>query len=129
MFQYRIMERTVITMNEYGVVSMPNGEIWMSEMELTDLFGVIAPTVRAAIRAVYKSGVLKEYEVQMYIRLKNGYYADVYNLPMIVAIAFRINSYGAQQVRNTLLERMYGRKEKTSIFFSLNINGSASILS
>lgn len=129
MFQYRIMERTVITMNEYGVVSMPNGEIWMSEMELTDLFGVIAPTVRAAIRAVYKSGVLKEYEVQMYIRLKNGYYADVYNLPMVVAIAFRINSYGTEQVRNTLLERMYGRKEKTNIFFSLNINGFTSILS
>ena len=51
----------------------------MSEMELTDLFGVISPTVRAAIRAVYKSGVLKEYEAQKYIRLENGYYADVYN--------------------------------------------------
>lgn len=126
MFQwYRIiMERAVITMNEHGAVFVPCSEIWMSEIELTDLFGVISPTVRTAIRSVYKSGVLKEYEVQMYIRLKNGYYADVYNLPMIVAIAFRINSYGAQQVRNTLLERMYGRKEKTSIFLSLNINGS-----
>lgn len=129
MFQYRIMERTVITMNEYGVASMPNGEIWMSEMELMDLFGVISPTIRAAIRAVYKSSVLKEYEAQKYIRLGNGYCADVYNIPMVVAIAFRINSYGAEQVRNTLLERMYGRKEKTNIFFSLNINGSTSILS
>ena len=94
----------------------------MSEMELTDLFGVISPTIRAAIRAVYKSGVLKEYEAQKYIRLENGYYADVYNFPMVVALAFRINSYGAKQVRNTLLERMYLRKEKTNIFFSLNMN-------
>lgn len=100
----------------------------MSEMELTDLFGVIAPTVRAAIRAVYKSCALKEYEAQKYIRLENGYYADVYDFPMVVALAFRINSYGAQQVRNTLLERMYGRKEKTNIFFSLNINGKISSL-
>ena len=100
----------------------------MSEMELTDLFGVISPTVRAAIRAVYKSGVLKEYEAQKYIRLENGYYADVYNFPMLVALAFRINSYGAQQVRNALLERMYLRKEKTNIFFSLNINGKVSSL-
>lgn len=123
------MERAAITMDEYGTVSVPNGEIWMSEMELTDLFGVIAPTVRAAIRAVYKSGVLKEYEVQKYILLRNGYYADVYNFPMVVSIAFRINTYGANQVRNALLERMYLRKEKTDIFFSLNINGSTSILS
>lgn len=77
MFQYRIMERTVITMNEYGVVSMPNGEIWMSEMELMDLFGIIAPAVRAAIRAVYKSGVLNEYEAQKYIRPGNEYCAEM----------------------------------------------------
>ena len=109
-------------MNEHGTVYIPCGKVWMSEMELTDLFGVIAPTIRAAIRAVYKSGVLKEYEAQMYIRLENGYYADVYNFPMVVALAFRINYYGAQQVRNTLLERMYLRKEKTNIFFSLNMN-------
>lgn len=125
MFQWhRIMERAIITMNEHGAVFVPYGEIWMSEMELTDLFGVIAPTVRAAIRAIYKSGILKEYETQKYIRMKNGYNADVYNFPMVVAIAFRINSYGAKQVRNALLERMYGRKEKAIIFFSLNINGS-----
>lgn len=129
MFQwYKNMERAVITMNEHGTVYIPCGEIWMSEMELTDLFGVIAPTVRAAIRSVYKSDVLKEYEAQKYIRLENGYYAEVYNFPMIAALTFRINSYGAQQVRNTLLERMYLRKEKTNIFFSLNINKKASNL-
>lgn len=114
MFQwYKTMERAVITMNEHGAVFVPDGEIWMSEMELTDLLGVIAPTVRAAIRAVYKSSVLKEYEAQKYIRLENGYYADVYNFPMVVALAFRFNSYGAQQVRKALLERMYLAKRKS----------------
>ena len=121
-----IMERAVITMNEHGAVFVPDGEIWMNEMELTDLFGVIAPTVRAAIRAVYKSGVLKEYEAQKYIRLENGYNADVYNFPMVVALVFHINTYGAEQVRNTLLERMYLRKEKTNIYFSLNMGEKAS---
>lgn len=74
MFQwYKAMERAVITMNEHGTVFVPDGEVWMSEMELTDLFGVTSPTVRAAIRAVYKSGVLEAYEAQKYIRLENGY--------------------------------------------------------
>lgn len=123
-----IIERGIITMNEHGIVSIPNGEIWMSEMELADLFGVIAPTVRAAIRTIYKSGVLKDYEAQKYIRLENGYFADVYNYPMVVALAFRINSYGAEQVRNILLERMYLRKEKTNIYFSLNMGEKASLM-
>ena len=94
----------------------------MSEMELVDLFGVIAPTIRAAIRAIYKSGVLKEYEVQKYVRLENGYHADVFSFPMVIALAFRINTFGAEQMRNAILERVYLRKEKTNIFFSLGVN-------
>ena len=96
--------------------------IWMSEPELVELFGVIAPTLRAAIRAVYRSGVLNEHEVQKYVRLENGYHADVFSFPMIVALAFRINSSGAEQVRKILFERLFLRKEKTSIFFSLGVN-------
>lgn len=106
-------------MNEHGIVSIPNGEIWMSEMELADLFGVIAPTVRAAIRAIYKSGVLKDYEAPKYIRLENGYFADVYNYPMVVALAFRINSYGAEQVRNILIRKnVLAKRENKHLLFA-----------
>lgn len=94
----------------------------MSESELVELFGVIAPTLRAAIKAVYKSGVLKEYEVQRVIRLENGYNADVFSFPMIAALAFRINAFGAEQVRKAMFERLYWRKEKISIFFSLGVD-------
>ena len=89
------MERVIITTTEYGKVilpDIPNENVWMSEPELVELFGVIAPTLRAAVRAVYKSGVLKEYEVQKYVCLENGCYADVFGFPMIAALAFRINS-------------------------------------
>ena len=122
-------KRGIITIAECGTVILPdapNEIVWMSEMELVELFGVVAPTLRAAVRAVYKSGVLKVYEVQKYVRLVNGYYADVLGFPMIAALAFRINSFGAEQVRNAILEKLYLRKEKTSIFFSLGINGMKS---
>lgn len=117
------MERNIITMNESGNIIVPENvtDIWMSEPELVELFGIIVPTLRAAICALYKSGVLEEYEVQRYVRLENGYHADVFSFPMIVALAFRINSFGAEQVRNAIIERLYLRKEKTSIFFSLGI--------
>lgn len=118
------MERNIITMSESGnIIILDNvAYIWMSEPELVELFGVIAPTLRAAIRAVYRSGVLNEHEVQKYVRLENGYHADVFSFPMIVALAFRINSSGAEQVRKILFERLFLRKEKTSIFFSLGVN-------
>lgn len=92
----------------------------MSEAELVSLFGVIAPTIRAAIKAVYKSGILKEHEAQRYIHLSDKIGVDVYCLEMVVALAFHIRSYGAERVRNAILERLYLRKAKTSIFFSLD---------
>lgn len=118
------MKRGIMTIGESGNIIMPEivTDIWMSEPELVELFGVIAPTLHATVRAVYKSGVMKEYEVQKYVRLENGYYAEVFGLPMIAALAFRINSFGAEQVRNVILEKLYLRKEKKSIIFSLGIN-------
>ena len=72
------MKRTTITMDGCGRVAVSSDatSVWMSEMELVTLFDVIAPTLRAAIRAVYKSGVLQPCDVERRIRLSNGYYAE-----------------------------------------------------
>lgn len=109
-------------MDEYGKVAVPSdtANIWMSEMELVKLFDVIAPTLRAAIRAVYKSGVLKPYEEERRIKIPNVYYAEVYSLPMVVALAFRINTPNAARVRNALLERLCMRKERQVLWLSLS---------
>lgn len=108
-------------MDEYGKVAVPSdaANIWMTEMELVTLFDVIAPTLRAAIRAVYKSGVLLPCKSERRIRLPNGYYADEYVLPMVVALAFRINTFNAARVRNALLERLCLRKERQMLWLSL----------
>ena len=115
------MKRTTITMDEYGRVAVPSdaANVWMSEMELVRLFDIIAPTLRAAIRAVYKSGVLQPCEVERRIRLPNGYYVEAYALPMVVALAFRINTPNAARVRNALLERLCLRKDRQMLWMSL----------
>ena len=95
----------------------------MSEWELCDLFGVTAPTFRAGLKALCKSGVLREYGIRRSIRVSDNCSMEVYNLEAIVALAFHIGTFGAERVRNAVLERLYLRKEKTSIFFSLNTNG------
>ena len=108
------MKRETIIMDEYGKVTVPSdtANVWMNEAELLELFGVIVPTLRAAIKAVYRSGVLKPYEAERYIKLPNGYGMDVYALPMVVALAFRIGTPNAERVRNALLERLCLRKER-----------------
>lgn len=108
-------------MDGCGRVAVPSdsANVWMSEMELVTLFDVIVPTLRAVIRAVYKSGVLQPCEVERRIRLPNGYYADVYALPMVVALAFRINTLNAARVHNVLLERLCLRKERQMLWLSL----------
>ena len=108
-------------MDGCGKIAVPSdtANVWMNEMELVRLFDVIAQTLRAAIRAVYKSGVLQPYDVERRIRLPNGYYAESYALPMVVALAFRINTPNAAMVRNALLERLCLRKERQMLWFSL----------
>lgn len=124
------MKRNIIEITEHGTITIPSETVWMSEAELVSLFGVIAPTVRAAIRAVYKSGVLTEHEAQRHIRLSDKYSMDVYSLEMVIALAFRIHSYGAERVRNALLERItHRRKEDSIIFLSLNVGSQAVISS
>ena len=115
------MERTTITVDECGRIAVPSNTayVWMNEMELVKLFDVIALTLRAAIRAVYKSGVLQPCEVERRIRLSNGYYVDVYALPIVLALAFRINTPNAARVRNALLERLCLRKDRQMLWLSL----------
>lgn len=116
------MERSIITMDELGNVTLPNEltDVWMNESELLDLFGVTAPTIRAGIKTLCKSGVLREYEIKRIIRLSDKCSMEFYNLETIIALAFHFGTFGAKQVRNVILKRLYLRKEKHAIFFSLN---------
>ena len=109
-------------MDERGNISLPTdiGATAMTEWEICELFGVIAPTVRAGIKALCKSGVLKELGIKRLIRLPQRSYIEVYDLETIAALAFRVESFGAAKVRKALLERiMHVRKEKTTVFVSV----------
>lgn len=121
-------ERNIITMDEFGNVVMPKDitDVWMNEAELLDLFGVTVPTIRAGIKALCKSGALREYGIKRTIRISDNCSMEAYNLETIIALAFRIGTFGAEQVRNAILKRLYLRKEKQTVFFSLSmgrING------
>lgn len=115
------MKRTVITVDGHGRLSIPSNleDLWMSESELIDMLYITAPKLTAVIRAIYKEGMLSMSEVQRREELSKGIWQTLYGFPMVVAICFRLNSNGAAQLRDAIIKRLYGAKEKTNIVLQL----------
>ena len=115
------MKRIVITVDGNGRLSIPSNleDLWMNESELIDMLYITAPKLTAVIRAIYKEGMLSMSEVQRREELSKGIWQTLYGFPMVVAICFRLNSNGAAQLRDAIIKRLYGAKEKTNIVLQL----------
>ena len=87
------MERAIITISESGKVNISSINVWMFEMELVELFMVIATTLRAAIKAIYKNGTLCPVNTQRCDLATPASWATFYNLEVVIALAFRLNTY------------------------------------
>ena len=93
------MKRNIITF-EPPVLHIPQGEIWMTLAEIAELFNTTATHIKHTIRAIYRSEVL---------------------LPchLLLALAYRIDSSAARQLRKKATESIC-RKPETSIIFCLD---------
>ena len=106
------MKRQVITIQEDMVIYAPHhGEVWMTAWEIAELFYVSGITVRNTIKRIFKQGVLKEFETYRHIKLENGNSADVYNLEMVMAIAFQLDTSWAQIFRKWMVERVVNKEK------------------
>ena len=114
------MERAIITISESGNVNIPSANVWMSEIELVELFGVIAPTLRAVIIAIYKNGTLCPVSTQRCDLAMPKCWATYYNLEVVIALAFRLNTYEASRIRQKVLEGLCMRnKSEINLFIAL----------
>ena len=120
------MERVIITISESSRVNIPSGNVWMSEMELVELFGVIAPTLRGAIKAIYKSGTLNPATTQRCDLATPANWATFYNIEVIITLAFRLNTYEANRVRQKVLESICQHK-KNAVSLSISLNDQQNI--
>ena len=102
-------ERNIIKWNEYSEyteLTIPSGEIWMSESELVDLFGVFIPKLRNAIKALYKEELIKPFEAERTIKVQRNMHLTVYNMEVVLLLAFRLNTFQTRAVRKELMERI-----------------------
>ena len=105
------MERAIITISESGRVNIPSKSVWMSEMELVELFGVIAPTLRAAMKAIYNNEALNPATTQLCYLATSKSWATFYKLEVVIVLAFRLKTYEASRIRQKVLESLCKRKE------------------
>lgn len=106
------MERQVITIQEECVIYAPHlGEVWMTVWEIAELFYVSGVTVKNTIKRIWKQGALKEFDTYRYIKLDNGNSADVYNLEMVMAIAFQIDTFQAKLFRGYMIGKIVQKKQ------------------
>ena len=89
----------------------------MSEMELVELFGVLPPTLRAAIKAIYKSEMLCPVSTQRCNVATSTSWATYYNLELVIALAFRLNTYEASRIRQKVLEGFSHRNDSLFIIW------------
>ena len=104
--------------SEYRELTIPSGEIWMSESELVDLFGVFIPKLRNTIQTLYKEELVKPYETERTIKQSRNLYLTVYNMELVLLLAFRLNSYQARTVRKELMVRIERYHKPFEVIFT-----------
>lgn len=114
------MNRGIITISEMGTITIPTTTVWMTQFEIADLFGVFSCNIRKAIRAIYKNKELSETDTMKYIKQTDSISYDVYNLEMVIAVAFRICSRESIRFRQFVMNEICATKKDTPIalFFS-----------
>ena len=109
------MDRGIITISETGVVTIPTAPVWMTKFEIADLFGVFSCDLRKAIHTIYKSKELNEFDTMKYLKQPDGISYDVYNIEVIIAVAFRICSKESALFRRFIINEISTTKRETPV--------------
>lgn len=104
--------RRIITIDEHGNIVIPNGEIWMGEFEIADLFGVFGHTIHTLVKKIYRDGLLHPCTAERNIRVAEGCWLDAYSLEMVIALAFRIRSQRAKRLWEHVIAMLNERHER-----------------
>ena len=109
------MNRGIITISESGTVSMPTDTVWMTMQEIADMYNVFGCYVRKAVKAIFKDGILKEQGVRRHVWKNDRISYDVYNLEIIIAIAFKICSKESIQFRRFVINEICATKKRNPV--------------
>ena len=75
---------------------------WLSQQRMAELFGVAVPTINYHLDQINQSGEIHLSDAIRKIRIPSGKWSGevmMYNLDVVIAVGYRVNSYEATQFR------------------------------
>ncbi len=91
-------------------VRLENENVWLSQQQIANLFGVQRPAITKHLRNIFESGELEENSVSSILEhtASDGkkYKTQFYNLDAIISVGYRVNSLQATHFRRWATERL-----------------------
>ncbi len=116
------MKRGIITNNGHGI-HISDEEVWMTAWEIADLFYTTVGSINSRLKAILKANILKKYDICQCIKLENGNSADVYNLNMIIALSYQVDTGHSAAFRKWVISKVV-HKQNSNILLYLNEGAS-----
>lgn len=113
-----------------------NCTLWMTKYEMADLLNVFVASIGNNLRAIFKSGLLREKDVTRIHKYQDGNRQRevvLYNLEALVFVSYRISSSEArafrQWVMKTLSEYNRIKSEKAKVLITYSLSSELSVIS
>ena len=114
-----------------------NCTLWLSKHEMANLFNVFVNSIGNNLRAIFKSGILREEEVTKIHKFENnGRQSEVilYNLEALIFVSYRISSYESRALREWVMKALteYTRtkpKKEKEILIVYNLSSKLPVIS
>ena len=101
------MERGYISIFEDEVVIVPsNSTVWLTLHQIADLFECFTAAISSNIKVVLKAEIVGESEVIFHERTSKGDITVLYNLEMVIALAYRIKTRNTKILRKWIASQL-----------------------
>ena len=91
-------------------VRLEDENVWLSQQQIANLFGVQRPAITKQLRNIFESGELEENSVSSILEHTasdgKNYKTQFYNLDAIISVGYRVNSLQATHFRRWATERL-----------------------
>ena len=111
-----MMKRGLIVF-EHERFELTGYDIWMTAGEIAKLFGVTIMKVRGILCKMEKNLTINMAIVSKYESLENGYKDELFNLEVIIAVSYYIDTGLAHEFRHWICDRTTKRKERAMIVY------------
>jgi len=98
------------------------GTVFLTVNQIAKFLGCFPATVNSHLRSIIKSGVFHEPDICCHYKymVPNAEYSErqgvLYNLDVIIALAYRIKSLNSEVFRNWLTRRICGQDSRQKLF-------------